>query len=137
MSLALKDIKPLKKIDAPIWLSKLFESIDKLDFSEGSGFDCLSNDIVMQFGQDQTVGLDNVKAFFKKIDEPFFTEHFIFDVYHVANAYFMYGGASIEARTENAEQIFVPTLFNILWLDDDGKVERYVVDYPPEMEKMK
>ncbi len=134
MSEALKNIHPFRKIETPPWLSKLFYAIDNLDFSEGSGIDVIHDSIIMQFGQDRITGLENTKTYFKKIYAVFITQHFIYDVYQVGNAYFMYGGASIKSYDKDAQEINVPILFNILWLDENNKIKRYIVDYPAEME---
>lgn len=127
----------MKKIEAPTWLPKLFQAIDTLDFSENSGFEILRDDIVMQFGQEKIIGLENAKAYFKKIDEPFITEHFIHDVYQVGNAIIMNGGARITEKQNLDNVISFDSLLNILWLDENNLVERYVVDYPPELEQHK
>ncbi|GEM81317.1 hypothetical protein [Vibrio superstes] len=127
----------MKKIEIPIWLPKLFQAIDSLDFSENSGFEILRDDIVMQFGQEMIVGIETAKAYFKKIDEPYITEHFIHDVYQVGSAIIMHGGAQITEKQNLDNVIVVDTLLNILWLDENNRVERYVVDYPPELEQHK
>ncbi|WP_296900708.1 hypothetical protein, partial [Thiohalocapsa sp.] len=56
--------------------------------------------------------------------------------YQDGNAYFMQGSASLRKKAEPPEKSFqAAPLFNLLWFNDEGKVIRYVVDFPPEAAK--
>jgi hypothetical protein len=122
-----------KKIDTPRWMLELFKSIDDLNFSEDSGFRIFADDIVLQFGPKTTHGIEAVKRFFTELDEPFITQHFVDVVYQYGNAYFMQGSASLRKKGDPREKSFqAAPLFNLLWFNAEGKVIRYVVDFPPE-----
>lgn len=126
----------LKKIDTPQWMLDLFKAVDALDFSEGSGFSLFTDDIDMVFMFNHVQGIDNVKAFFKELDEPYRTVHYIKAVYKTGNTYIMQGSADLTSRSNpNAETIHVEPLFNILYMNGEGKVSSYVVSGPPELAK--
>ncbi|MEQ8854868.1 hypothetical protein [Gimesia sp.] len=114
----------------------LFKSIDDLDTSADSGFQIFADDVVLQFGPKTSHGLDEVKKFFVKLDAPFITKHYVDVVYQYGSAYFMQGSASLRKKgdSEGAEIRAAP-LFNLLWFNSEGKVIRYVVDFPPEAAK--
>lgn len=124
------------KIDTPQWMLDLFKSIDELDTSDASGFKIFADDVVLQFGPKTTKGLDNVKKFFTELDAPFITRHYVDVVYQYGDAYFMQGSASLRKKDDPPEKSFsAAPLFNLLWFNDQGKVIRYVVDFPPEAAK--
>ncbi len=123
----------LEKIDPPQWMLDLFKSIDELDTSEDSGFRIFADEVTLQFGPQTTHGLEAVKKFFIALDAPFITEHFVDVVYQYGNAYFMQGSASLRKKDDPPEKSFTAApLFNLLWFNDEGKVIRYVVDFPPD-----
>jgi hypothetical protein len=124
------------KIDTPQWMLDLFKSIDDLDTSEDSGFRIFARDITLQFGTKTAHGIDDVKKFFIDLDAPFITQHFVDVVYQYGNAYFMQGSASLRRKDDPPEKAFRGApLFNLLWFNEEGKVIRYVVDFPPEAGK--
>jgi hypothetical protein len=126
----------LKKIDTPKWMLELFRSIDELDTSEESGFRIFDDNVVLQFGPKTAHGIEDVKKFFIQLDEPFITQHFVDVVYQYGNAYFMQGSASLRKKGDPPEKsVLGAPLFNLLWFNDEGKVIRYVVDFPPEAAK--
>ncbi len=123
----------LKKIETPQWMLDLFKAIDALDFSKKAGFSLFTEDVDLVFGTKHVTGIDNVKAFFKKLDEPYRTVHHVKAVFQTGSAYIMQGSAELQSTTDkNAEPIFVEPLFNLLYLNDKGKVSNYVVSAPPE-----
>jgi hypothetical protein len=125
-----------KEIETPQWMLDLFKSIDDLDTSATSGFRIFADDIVLQFGPKTTHGLENVKKFFVELDAPFITKHVPKRVFQCGKAYFMQGGAALRKKDDPPEKTFeAAPLFNLLWFNDDGKVTRYVVDFPPEAAK--
>jgi hypothetical protein len=125
--------KEIQKIETPRWMLDLFKAIDALDFSENSGFSLFTSDVDLVFGSKHVTGIDNVKAFFKKLDEPYSTVHHVKAVFQTGNAYLMQGSAELQSNTDkNAEPILVEPLFNLLYLNDNGKVTNYVVSAPPE-----
>jgi hypothetical protein len=123
----------LKEIEAPKWMLELFKSIDDLDTSDASGFRIFAEDVCLQFGPKTVHGIDNVKKFFVELDAPFITKHFVDRVFQYGNAYVMQGSATLRKKADPAEKaIQAAPLFNLLWFSQDGKVIRYVVDFPPE-----
>ncbi|MGP8306718.1 hypothetical protein [Vibrio sp. YIC-376] len=130
--------KEMKRIETPDWLTSLFKSIDELDFSENSGFYVLRDSVVMQFGREVVEGIEDAKEYFVKLDSPYDTVHYVHDVYQIGdNTFVMHGSATIAPKDGSSETIKVSPLINILWLDEKGQVERYVVDYPPHIEEKK
>ena len=124
------------KIDTPQWMFNLFKSIDDLDVSENSGFRIFADDITLQFGSKTVHGIEHVKKFFVELDEPFITKHFVDVVYQYGDAYFMQGSASLRKKGDPQEKVLkAAPLFNLLWFNKEGKVIRYVVDFPPEAAK--
>jgi hypothetical protein len=122
-----------REIDPPAWMLKLFASIDALDMSEGSGFEIFDDNIVMQFGPTGATGIEDVKKFFVKLDEPFITKHLVDRVFQYGNAYFMQGSAQLRKKDDpTGPMLSAAPLFNILWMNDAGKIIRYVVDFDPE-----
>jgi hypothetical protein len=122
-----------KEIDPPAWMLKLFASIDALEMSEGSGFEIFDDNIVMQFGPTGATGIEDVKKFFVKLDEPFITKHLVNRVFQYGNAYFMQGSAQLRKKDDpTGPMLSAAPLFNILWMNDAGKIIRYVVDFDPE-----
>jgi hypothetical protein len=110
----------------------LFKAVDALDFSEDAGFSLFTDDVDLVFGSKHVTGIDNVKAFFKKLDEPYSTVHHVKAVFQTGNSYLMQGSAELQSNSDkNAEPIFVEPLFNLLYLNDKGKVNSYVVSAPP------
>jgi hypothetical protein len=123
----------LTKIDTPQWMLDLFKAIDTLDMSEGSGFKIFADDIVMQFGPAKATGIEDVKKFFVKLDEPFITKHLVDQVFQYGNAYFMQGSAVLHKKSDpSGPELTAAPLFNLLWMNDEGKVIRYVVDFDPK-----
>ena len=126
----------IQKIETPQWMLDLFKAIDALDFSENGGFSLFTENVDLVFGSNHVTGIDNVKAFFKKLDEPYSTVHHVKAVFQTGNAYLMQGSAELQSNTDkNAEPIFVEPLFNLLYLNDKGKVTNYVVSGSPEAQK--
>ena len=125
-----------QQIDTPAWMLELFKSIDDLSLSEDGGFRIFADDITLQFGPKAAQGIKAVKQFFKELDEPLITQHFVDVVYQYGNAFFMQGSASLRKKGDPPEKSFqAAPLFNLLWFNDEGKVIRYVVEFPPEAAK--
>ena len=121
------------EIDPPAWMLELFRSIDTLDMSEGAGFKIFDNNIDMQFGPSCVKGIENVKKFFIKLDEPIITKHIVDHVFKFGNAYFMQGSAQLRKKDDpSGPMLTAAPVFNIFWMNDDGKIIRYVVDFDPE-----
>jgi hypothetical protein len=123
----------LTEIETPKWMLDLFKAIDELDMSGASGINILDQNIVMQFGPKTVHGLEDVKKFFVKLDEPFITKHLVDRVFQFGDAYLMQGSAQLRKKADpSGPTISAAPLFNLLWFNDQGKVIRYVVDFPPQ-----
>jgi hypothetical protein len=123
----------LTEIETPQWMLELFKAIDTLDMSPSSGFKVFADDIVMQFGPKTLHGIEEVKKWFIKLDEPFITKHLVAKVFQFGDAYFMQGSAQLRKKADpSGQMIEAAPLFNLLWLNGEGKVMRYVVDFPPQ-----
>ena len=111
----------------------LFKAIDTLDMSPSSGFKIFADDVVMQFGPKTFHGIEEVKNWFIKLDEPLITKHLVAKVFQFGDAYFMQGGAQIRKKSDSSGQMIdAAPVFNLFWLNGEGKVMRYVVDFPPQ-----
>jgi hypothetical protein len=54
-------------------------------------------------------------------------------VFQYGNAYFMQGSAQLRKKDDpTGPMLSAAPLFNILWMNDAGKIIRYVVDFDPE-----
>jgi hypothetical protein len=123
----------LTEIETPQWMLDLFKAIDSLDMSAASGINILDQNIVMQFGPKTVHGLEDVKKFFVKLDEPFITKHLVARVFRFGDAYLMQGSAELRKKSDpSGPTISAAPLFNLLWFNEKGKVMRYVVDFPPQ-----
>ena len=123
----------LTEIDTPAWMLDLFKAIDELDMSSTSGINVLDKNIVMQFGPKTVHGLEDVKKFFVKLDEPFITKHLVDRVFQFGDAFLMQGSAQLRKKDDpSGQMISAAPLFNLLWFNNNGKVMRYVVDFPPQ-----
>ena len=123
----------LTEIETPQWMLDLFKAIDSLDMSAASGINILDQNIVMQFGPKTVHGLEDVKKFFVKLDEPFITRHLVARVFRFGDAYLMQGSAELRKKSDpSGPTISAAPLFNLLWFNEKGKVMRYVVDFPPQ-----
>jgi hypothetical protein len=126
----------MQPMEPPTWMLDLFKAIDALDISSSSGFSVFADDIEMQFGTKSVHGLEAVKKFFVELDAPFVTKHMVDGVWQIGSAVFMQGSADLRKKGDpNAKTIHAAPLFNLIWLNDKGKVVRYVVDFPPDAAK--
>ena len=130
-----EQVKQVEEIEAPQWMVDLFKSIDELDFSESSGFQIMADDIQMNFINQQLRGIDNVKAFFNKLDGGMVTKHYITTVLKIGDdCFIMKGTASLKEKGASDDTTMsVDPLMNLLWLNEDGKVARYIVDVAPSI----
>jgi hypothetical protein len=111
----------------------LFKAIDDLELSPDGGFSIFADDITLQFGPQTIHGIEDVKKWFVKLDEPFITKHKVATVMQYGRAFFMQGSAVLRKKGDTPDKSFeAAPLFNLLWFNKDGKVIRYVVDFPPE-----
>jgi len=125
----------MKSVATPHWMIDLFKAIDALDMSPTSGFAIFADDIEMMFGSNLVKGIAEVKEFFVKLDAPFETVHNVTGVWQAGNAFVMRGSADLRKKGSAPETtIHVSPLFNVIWLNERGKVVRYVVTVSPDAE---
>jgi hypothetical protein len=125
----------MKSVATPQWMLDLFKAIDALDMSPTSGFAVFADDIEMMFGSNLVRGIAAVKQFFIKLDAPFETVHNVTGVWQIGNAFVMQGSADLRKKGAALETTaHVSPLFNVIWLNERGKVVRYVVTISPEAE---
>lgn len=123
----------LTKIDTPKWMLDLFKAIDTLEMSADGPFSIFDDNVTLQFGPKTVQGIEDVKKWFVKLDEPFITEHKVAAVFQFGRAYFMQGSAILREKGSAPDTAFeAAPLFNLMWFNEDGKIIRYVVDFPPE-----
>jgi hypothetical protein len=123
----------MKLVETPQWMLDLFKAIDTLDMSPTSGFAVFADDIEMMFGDALVKGIADAKQFFVKLDAPFKTVHNVRAVWRIGNAFVMQGSADMLKKGAAPETTFhMSPLFNVLWLDEHGKVAQYVVTFPPD-----
>lgn len=119
-------------IETPQWMLDLFKSIDALDMSEAGGLSCFDENIEMHFGSNQVHGLAAVKDYFVKFDSPFKTVHNVTGVWKSGKMFMLQGSADVAKADDcSGETVHVAPLINIYWLNEQGKVELYIVTFPP------
>lgn len=125
----------MKSVETPKWMLELFKAIDELDVSPTSGFAIFADGIEMVFGDKVVKGIAAAKQFFVTFDTPFKTVHNVTGVWQIGNTFVMQGSADMLKKGFGPETTFhMSPLFNVLWLDERGKVARYVVTFPPGAE---
>lgn len=120
------------EIAVPDWMARLFESLDGQDFSPGGGLSIFALDATMVFGDKIVASRSAIAQFFREVDGPVSTKHTIGAVWRTGDAYVMQGHAEIVKKGgDAADALRVDPLFNIVWLNEDGQIERYVVSASP------
>ena len=127
----------MQPIETPQWMLDLFKSVDALDMSECGGLSCFAENIEMHFGPNQVHGLAAVKDYFVKLDSPFKTVHNVTGVWQAGNMFVLQGSADIQkANDPSGKTLHVSPLMNLYWLNDQGKVELYIVTFPPAIARV-
>jgi hypothetical protein len=121
----------MQPVETPQWMLNLFKSIDALDMSESGGLSCFAENIEMHFGSNQVHGLDAVKEYFLQFDAPFKTVHHVTGVWQLDNMFLLQGSADIKKADDPSGKAVHVWMLNIYWLDEHGKVELYIVTFPP------
>jgi len=134
---ATKPDATMKAIATPKWMLDLFKAVDALDTSPASGFQTYyAADVDAAFGPQSMKGVDAVKKFLVDLDEPFVSKHHVTSVSQVGNAYVMLGSADLTKKGAPASTMtHIAPLINVFWLDEKGKITRWVVTFPKGMEK--
>lgn len=124
----------MQPIKTPQWMLDLFKSIDALDMSASGGLSCFAENIEMHFGASQVHGLAAVKDYFVTFDSPFKTVHNVTGVWQAGNMFVLQGSADIQKVGDSSgKTTHVSPLMNLYWLNEQGKVELYIVTFPPAL----
>jgi len=127
----------MKAVPTPQWMINFFKAIDTLDTSAKSGFQNFYDaDVDAAVGPQVLKGVDSIKKFLVDLDEPFVTVHNVTSVSQVGNAFVMLGSADLTKKgAPPASMLHVAPLINVFWLNDKGKIARWVVTFPKGMEE--
>jgi hypothetical protein len=100
----------------PEWLLQIMREIDTLTF--GDGFAHMTDDTEMYFGTAHVVGVEAIKAFFVKIDEPLHITHDVLEFWTAdGGVCFLRGEATMAKKTEPDNVVRAPFM-HIFYLDD-------------------
>jgi hypothetical protein len=127
----------MNTVATPRWMLDLFKAVDTLDISPKTGYPTFyAADVDAAFGPQVFKGVDAVKKFLWDLDEPFVTKHNVTSVSQVGNAFVMLGSADLTKKGAGPETMtHVAPLINVFWLNEQGKIARWVVTFPPGIEK--
>lgn len=104
----------------PNWVLQIMHEIDTLVFADG--FAHMTDDTEMYFGTAHVVGVDAIKAFFVKIDEPLNITHDVLEFWTAPGGIcFLRGEATMAKKTEPDNVVRAPFM-HIFYLDDGEPV---------------
>ncbi|WP_030674367.1 hypothetical protein [Streptomyces rimosus] len=99
----------------PEWVLQIMREIDTLSF--GEGFAHLTDETEMFFGTAHVVGVQAIKAFFVKIDEPLHITHEVLESWTTADGVcFLRGEATMAEKTDPGTVVRAPFM-HIYYLD--------------------
>lgn len=90
----------------PEWLLQIMREIDTLDF--GPGFAHMSATTEMYFGTMHFTGVEDIKAFFVKIDEPLHITHDVLECWTSGAVLFLRGEATMAKKTAPSDVVRAP-----------------------------
>lgn len=100
----------------PQWVLQIMDEIDTLTF--GEGFARLTDETEMYFGTAHIVGVEAIRAFFVKIDEPLNITHEILEFWTAPDGVsFLRGEATMAKKTAPEEIVHAPFM-HIFYLSD-------------------
>ena len=104
----------------PQWVPQIMSEIDTLAF--GDGFAHMTDDTEMYFGTAHIVGVEAIKAFFVKIDQPLNITHDVLEFWTTRDGVcFLRGDATMAKKTEPDNVVHAPFM-HIFYLDDGEPV---------------
>ncbi|GGU29226.1 nuclear transport factor 2 family protein [Streptomyces violascens] len=102
----------------PPWILKFMDAIDTLSFDEG--FAPLTDDTEMYFGTTHLHGVEAIKAFFVKIDEPLHITHEVLEFWTAPNGVrLLRGEATMSKKSEPGRVVHAP-FTHIFYLADEN-----------------
>lgn len=107
------------RIAPPEWIQQIMHEIDTLIFKDG--FAHMTDQTDMFFGTGYIQGVEGIKAFFVKIDEPLEITHEVLECWEAGNVYFLRGQATMAKKTD-PERVVQAPFMHIYYLADDPNV---------------
>ncbi|MEU9060851.1 nuclear transport factor 2 family protein [Streptomyces sp. NPDC048430] len=104
----------------PGWVLKFMYAIDTLEF--GEGFAPLTEDTDMFFGTEHLHGVDAIKAFFIKIDEPLIITHEVLEFWAAGDGVRLLRGEATMAKKSSPDQVVRAPFMHIFYLDREEPV---------------
>ncbi len=104
----------------PGWVLKFMDAIDTLEF--GEGFAPLTEDTDMFFGTAHLHGVDAIKAFFVKIDEPLIITHEVLEFWSADDGVRLLRGEATMAKKSDPDQVVRAPFMHIFYLDQEEPV---------------
>ncbi|MFG2653411.1 nuclear transport factor 2 family protein [Streptomyces sp. NPDC048436] len=104
----------------PGWVLKFMHAIDTLEF--GEGFAPLTEDTDMFFGTEHLHGVDAIKAFFIKIDEPLIITHEVLEFWAAGDGVRLLRGEATMAKKSSPDQVVRAPFMHIFYLDREEPV---------------
>ncbi|HEY5833246.1 nuclear transport factor 2 family protein [Streptomyces sp.] len=99
----------------PDWILQIMREIDSLEF--GAGFGHMTEDTEMFFGTEHVRGVEAIKAFFVKIDEPLNVTHEVLEFWTADEVRLLRGEAAMARKTEPQRVVRAPFI-HIYYVDD-------------------
>ncbi len=128
--------QPLKAIPTPQWMLDLFKKIDALDTSPTGFPSYYADDVDAAFGPQVFKGVEGVKKFLVDLDAPFVTKHIVTSCEQVGNCIVALCSADLTKKGAPASStLHVAPLIDIFWLNEQGKINRWVVTFQKGLEK--
>jgi len=129
--------KVWKTVPTPQWMLDLFTAIDALDTSDKTGYQYyFAEDVDAAFGTTVLKGREAVKNFLIQLDDPFVTKHLVTSIMQIDNCLTVLCSADLTKKGAPASsKLHVAPLVDIFWLDEKGKINRWVVTFPKGLEK--
>ena len=126
-----------KAVPTPQWMLDLFKAIDVLDTSPETGYQYyFAEDVDATFGPQVIKGRDAIRKFLIDLDEPFVTKHLVTSIMQIDNCLTVLCSADLTKKgAPHESKMHVAPLIDIFWLDDRGKIARWVVTFPKGLEK--
>ncbi|MBP2063631.1 nuclear transport factor 2 family protein [Streptomyces iranensis] len=104
----------------PDWVLKFMDAIDTLEFDEG--FAPLTEDTEMYFGTAHIHGVEAIKAFFVKIDEPLNITHEVLEFWAAGDGVRLLRGEAAMAKKSAPEEVVRAPFTHIFYLDQEEPV---------------
>ncbi|MEU7593116.1 nuclear transport factor 2 family protein [Streptomyces sp. NPDC039022] len=104
----------------PDWVLKFMDAIDTLEF--GEGFAPLTEDTDMFFGTEHIHGVEAIKAFFVKLDEPLHINHEVLEYWAAGNGVRLLRGEATMAKKSAPDQVVRAPFMHIFYLDQEAPV---------------